>query len=121
MNYTFSRKSWYVPTLLKERIVRDYKIKVAFTMQKKAHSNSHSLGKEHRSNVHAFKNIVKPYKTIRISPLKYSITGEDLAEWLAEVSTTQEIEEVLSMIRCAQKRGSEIKSILQTLAAAVLK
>ncbi|MGN7399522.1 hypothetical protein ACTHO0_06655 [Cytobacillus praedii] len=116
MNYTFSRGSGYVLSLLK-----DYKLRVVFTVQKRANSNSHSLGKYHRSNIHAFKNIVQPYKTIRISPLKYSITGEDLAEWLAEVSTPQEIEEVLFMIRCAQKRGSEIKSILQTLAAAVLK
>lgn len=90
-------------------------------MQKRANLNSHYLGKDHRSNIHAFKNIVKAHKTIRISTLKYSITGEELAEWLAEVSTPQEIEEVLFMIHCARKRGSEIRSILQTLATAVLK
>ncbi|WP_142385094.1 hypothetical protein [Cytobacillus massiliigabonensis] len=72
-------------------------------------------------NIHTFKNIVKAYKSIRVSTIKHSITGEELADWLAEVCTPQEIEEVLFMIYCAQKRGSEIRNILQTLATAVLK
>ena len=80
-----------------------------------------NLGNDHTANLHAFKNIVKAYKTIKVSTIKDSITGEELADWLTEVSTPQEIEEMLFMIHCARKRGSEIKSILQTLATALLK
>lgn len=80
-----------------------------------------NLGSNHMANLHTFKNIVKAYKTIKVSTIKYSITGEELADWLTEVSTPQEIEEMLFMIHCARKRGSEIKSILQTLATALLK
>ncbi|MFC0414221.1 hypothetical protein ACFFHH_01870 [Cytobacillus solani] len=90
-------------------------------MHKRAYSNSYYRGTDHRRNIHAFKNILKAYKSIRISTIKYSITGEELADWLTEVSTPQEIEEVLFMIHCARKRGSEIRSILQTLATGVLK
>ncbi|MEH7124277.1 hypothetical protein V7127_13720 [Bacillus sp. JJ1773] len=53
--------------------------------------------------------------------MNYSISGDELADWLLEVSSPREVDEIVLMIQCARKRGSKIMSLLQTIAAALLK
>jgi len=65
-------------------------------------------------------NELSKFKRIKVPNIDYSITGEELADWLIDISTPKEIEQTLLMIQNAQKRGSNIKSILQTIAAALL-
>ena len=62
----------------------------------------------------------KQFKRIKVPNIDYSISGEELADWLIDISTPTEIEETLRMIQNAKKRGSDVKSILQTIAIALL-
>ncbi len=65
-------------------------------------------------------NELKPFKRIKVPNIDYSISGEELADWLIDISTPAEIEQTLLMIQNAKKRGSDIKAILQTIAIALL-
>lgn len=62
----------------------------------------------------------KQFKRIKVPNIDYTISGEELADWLIDISTPTEIEETLLMIQNAKKRGSDVKSILQTIAIALL-
>ncbi|WP_409973274.1 hypothetical protein [Bacillus sp. Bva_UNVM-123] len=65
-------------------------------------------------------NELKRIKRIKVPNIDYSISGEELADWLIDISTPEEIEETLLMIQNAKKRGSNINSLLQTIAVALL-
>ena len=60
------------------------------------------------------------HKSIKVPNMNYSISGDELADWVLEVSSPQELDEIILMIQCARKRGSKIMSLLQTIAAALL-
>lgn len=85
-------------------------------------SSAHSLSPELGQKIKAkqLMNEFKQYKRIKVPNIDYSISGEELADWLIDISTPAEIEETLLMIQNAKKRGSDIKSILQTIAIALL-
>lgn len=74
---------------------------------------------EYKSNV--LKKELGRYKSIKVPINNGSISGEELADWLLEISTPREVNEIVLMIECARKRGSKIRSLLQTMAAALLK
>ncbi|QED49614.1 hypothetical protein [Cytobacillus dafuensis] len=61
------------------------------------------------------------FKSIKVPTINDTISGEALADWILEVSSPKEIEEIIIMIKCVQRRGSGMKTILQTIAAALLK
>lgn len=67
------------------------------------------------------KRELSQYKSIKVPNINYSISGEELAEWLLDVSSPREVEEIILMIQSVRNRGSKVKSILQTMAAALLK
>lgn len=74
---------------------------------------------EYKSSV--LKKELGRYKSIKVPINNYSISGEELADWLLEISTPREINEMVLMIECVRKRGSKVRSLLQTIAAALLK
>ena len=74
----------------------------------------------HKMKTKQLMNEFKHYKRIKVPNIDYSISGEELADWLIDISTPTEIEETLRMIQNAKKRGSDVKSILQTIAIALL-
>ncbi|MBS4190246.1 hypothetical protein KHA94_08525 [Bacillus sp. FJAT-49705] len=61
------------------------------------------------------------FKSIKVPTINDTISGEALADWILEVSSPKDIEEIVLMIQCVRRRGSGMKSILQTIAAALLK
>ncbi|MBY0123481.1 hypothetical protein [Bacillus sp. S/N-304-OC-R1] len=74
---------------------------------------------EYKTNV--LKKELSRYKSIKVPINNGSISGNELADWLLEVSSPKEVIEIVLMIECARKRGSKINSLLQTMAAALIK
>ena len=74
----------------------------------------------HEIKIKQIMNEFKQFKRIKVPNIDYSISGEELADWLIDISTPEEIDQTLLMIQNAKKRGSDIKSILQTIAIALL-
>ncbi|KAB2336779.1 hypothetical protein F7731_10530 [Cytobacillus depressus] len=71
--------------------------------------------------INFLKHELRTYKSIKVPYIDYSISGDELADWLLEISSPQEVEEIILMIKYARKRGAAGKSILQTIAAALVK
>ncbi|MBU8881167.1 hypothetical protein BGM26_19780 [Bacillus sp. FJAT-29790] len=61
------------------------------------------------------------YKRIKVPTINHSMSGEELADWLIEICSPQELDEIIFMIRLARSRGSKAKSILETIAIALLR
>lgn len=60
------------------------------------------------------------YKKITIPTLKEKISGLELAEWLIEIESPQNIDKFVYMIRQARKRKSSTKGIFEIAAAALI-
>lgn len=71
--------------------------------------------------INILKSELSQHKSIKVPYVNHSISGDELADWLLEVSSPREVDEIVLMIQCARKRGSRIKSLLQTIAAALVK
>ncbi len=82
--------------------------------------NAHGTEIGRKAKEKQLMNELSRFKRIKVPKIDYSISGEELADWLIDVSSLEEIEQTLFMIQNAQKRGSNIKSILQTIAVGLL-
>ena len=71
-------------------------------------------------NHRILKSELSKYKKIRIPTLKEKISGSELAEWLIEIASPQEIDKFVYMIRQARKRKSNTKAIFEIAAAALI-
>lgn len=66
-------------------------------------------------------NQIKPLKVINVPTLKYSIEAEELVEWIFEKLSNDEIQKIGSMLRMAQKRSSDIRPLISTIALSLIK
>lgn len=66
------------------------------------------------------RNELQTVKSIKIPTQNYSITNTDLANWIIEVLSPKEIEELLSVIKVAKKRSKNIKPLLATFAIGLI-
>ncbi|WNS75101.1 hypothetical protein RRV45_19830 [Bacillus sp. DTU_2020_1000418_1_SI_GHA_SEK_038] len=77
------------------------------------------IPQEYKINI--LKNELGRHKSIKVPNVNHSISGDELADWLLEVSSPREVDEIVLMIQSARRRGSRIMSLLQTIAAALIK
>ncbi|KAF0819010.1 hypothetical protein KIS4809_2302 [Bacillus sp. ZZV12-4809] len=61
------------------------------------------------------------FKHIKVPNINHSVSGTELASWLIDSASPEEIEELIDMVNQAKKRSSNIKAIFQTAAAALIK
>lgn len=83
----------------------------------KAHS-----GKYTPDTLHNILNSeLSKYKHIKVPNINHSLSGPELASWLIDSASPQELEELILMVNQAKKRSSETKTIFQIAAAALIK
>lgn len=61
------------------------------------------------------------YKVIKVPNINHSLSGAELASWLIDSVSPQELEELVYMLNQAKKRSSNTKTIFQIAAAALIK
>lgn len=61
------------------------------------------------------------HKNIKVPNINHSLSGADLATWLIDSVSPQELEELVFMVNQAKKRSSNTKTIFQIAAAALIK
>lgn len=82
----------------------------------------HDYNNESRIRVHCnfLQTELSKFKKINIPTQKDYIDGEELASWLIEECSPEEIEKLVYTIRLARKRNSNTKPIFQTAAVSLL-
>ncbi|MBG9586604.1 hypothetical protein [Cytobacillus firmus] len=83
----------------------------------KAHSGKYTLETLH----YILNNELSKYKSIKVPNINHSLSGEELASWLIDSASPQELEELVLMVNQAKKRSSDSKAIFQIAAAALIK
>lgn len=71
-------------------------------------------------HVNIIKKELSPYKNIKIPNQNYSISNDELVEWIKEELTPQEINEIIVMIRNAKSRSSSVKPLFQIIATGLV-
>lgn len=83
----------------------------------KAHSGKYPLDTLHN----LLNSELSKYKNIKVPNINHSLSGTELASWLIDSASPQELEELILMVNQAKKRSSETKTIFQIAAAALIK
>ena len=83
----------------------------------KPNSSKYNLDTLH----HILNSELSEYKIIKVPNINHSLSGTELASWLIDSASPQELEELVLMVNQAKRRSSDTKTIFQIAAAALIK
>ncbi|WP_370223770.1 hypothetical protein [Cytobacillus sp.] len=83
----------------------------------KPNSSKYNLDTLH----HILNSELSKYKIIKVPNINHSLSGTELASWLIDSASPQELEELVLMVNQAKRRSSDTKTIFQIAAAALIK
>lgn len=83
----------------------------------KPNSSKYTLDTLH----HMLNSELSKYKNIKVPNINHSLSGTELASWLIDRASPQELEELVLMVHHAKRRSSDTKTIFQIAAAALIK
>ncbi|MFT8320598.1 MAG: hypothetical protein ABF649_06805 [Bacillus sp. (in: firmicutes)] len=81
----------------------------------------HSTLTKYEYHINIIRNELMKCRTIKIPFQSISINHEELADWIVEELSPNELDEIIHMVRNAKKRSSSVKPLFQVIAAGLIK